>query len=365
MVQIRNMGANAFINYIQDKKVYFFGAGKITENCIDIYCQNKKVEAILDNNKNLWNKEKRFANQEVKIISVESFVKSISKKDLNNIVLVIAPNIYASKMINQLDSFSELEGLNCYVHAFIRNTRESVTDFDFTKGEIKIPKIIHYFWVGGNPLPGQFQKFIDSWKFYNPEYEIIRWDEKNYDFSKNQYMKEAYESKAWGFVPDYARLDVIYQYGGVYLDTDVEAIRGFDPLLCDDAFFGMGCADRINIGVGFGAVPGNILIKELRDYYNDKHFCNSDGSKNRVACYYYQHPIFKRYGFQIKSEYQKIDNMVVYPPEVLSAKGTDGFGDFFSEKTLSIHHGSGTWITAQEQKEMQELEKMFKQRLKN
>lgn len=363
MVQIQNAGAREFTDLIQNKKLYLFGAGKLAENCVDIYCRNKKVEVVLDNNEKLWGIKKQFFDQELPIIGVDTFVESLAGQSLQDIVLLIVPGFYAADIIRQLDSIPQLNGLDCYIHAVIRNTREVVPEYSFTKGEPKIPKKIHYFWVGGNPVPESLQRCIDSWKLYNSDYEILRWDESNYDFSVNPYMKEAYEQKAWGFVPDYARLDVIYRYGGIYLDTDVEVIRNMDNLLCDEAFFGMGSADRIGIGVGFGAVAGNGLIRELRDYYHDKHFVNGDGTKNRVPCYYYQHPIFEHYGFRVLNEYQKIRGAVVYPPEVMSPKGTGGLGNFFSEKTVSIHHGAGTWNNSREVKGAQDLIRLLKRRL--
>ena len=91
-----------------------------------------------------------------------------------------------------------------------------------------IPKKIHYCWVGGAPKPESVLVCINSWKKYCPDYEIIEWNETNYDFTKNKYMQQAYENKKWGFVPDYARLDIIYEHGGIYLDTDVEIIKSFD-----------------------------------------------------------------------------------------------------------------------------------------
>ncbi len=363
MVRIQNAGAREFTDLIQNKKLYIFGAGKLTENCIDIYCRNKKVEAVLDNNEKRWSRKQRFFDQEIPVIGVDTFVEELAGQSLSDIVLLVVPGFYAAQIIRQLDSIPQLEGLDCYIHAMIRNTKEAVPEYHFTKGALKIPKKIHYFWVGGNPVPESLQRCIDSWKKYNPDYEILRWDENNYDFSVNPYMKEAYEQKAWGFVPDYARLDIIYRYGGIYLDTDVETIQNLDVLLCDEAFFGMGSADRIGIGVGFGAAAGNELIRELRDYYDNRHFVNADGTKNRVPCYYYQHPIFERYGFRILNEYQKIRGAVVYPPEVMSPRGTSGLGDFFSEKTLSIHHGAGTWNNSQEMRGGQELVALLKQRL--
>lgn len=360
MVQIKNAGAKKFISLIKSRKLYMFGAGKLTENCIKIYCQDKKVEGIIDNNPKLCGIKKKFGNQELSIMSLDIFVDKLEEEELDNILLLIVPSFHACDIVYQLDKIPKLNGLKCYIHALIRDTKEEMEEYDFTSGDPIIPKIIHYFWVGGNLIPETLQRYIESWKYYNPDYDIVRWDESNYDFSKNQYMREAYAEKAWGFVPDYARLDVIYQHGGIYLDTDVEVIRSLDVLLCDEAFFGMGSADRINIGVGFGAIARNQLIKQLRDYYNNQHFINPDGTKNRVPCYYYQHPIFEQYGFQIRNEYQKIGGAVIYPPEVMSPKGSGGLGDSFSEKTVSIHHGSGTWVDPQERKGIEELHKLLK-----
>ena len=101
-----------------------------------------------------------------------------------------------------------------------------------------IPKKIHYCWFSGNKMPKEFEAYIASWKKNCPDYEIIRWDETNYDVSRNTYMKDAYKEKRWGFVPDYARFDIIYQEGGIYLDTDVELLKSLDPLLDNPCFLG-------------------------------------------------------------------------------------------------------------------------------
>ena len=94
-----------------------------------------------------------------------------------------------------------------------------------------IPKVIHYCWFGGNPLPDEAKRCIDSWKKYCPDYKIIEWNESNYDVNSNEYMKAAYNEKKWAFVSDYARVDVVYRYGGIYMDTDVELIKPLDKFL--------------------------------------------------------------------------------------------------------------------------------------
>ena len=111
-----------------------------------------------------------------------------------------------------------------------------------------IPKKIHYMWLGGKEIPRNLQLCIDSWKKYCPDYEIVQWNESNYDIGKNKYMKMAYENKKYGFVPDYARLDILYNYGGIYMDTDVEVVRSLDDLLYQSAFCGVEKWQTINFG---------------------------------------------------------------------------------------------------------------------
>lgn len=99
-----------------------------------------------------------------------------------------------------------------------------------------IPKVIHYVWFGKNPKTKSIKKCIASWRKYCPDYRIIEWNETNYNIRKNRYMYEAYKAKKWAFASDYARYDIIYQFGGIYLDTDVELVASMDPLLHNKMF---------------------------------------------------------------------------------------------------------------------------------
>lgn len=99
-----------------------------------------------------------------------------------------------------------------------------------------IPKKIHYCWFGGNPLPEDVKRYIESWKKYCPDYELIRWDESNYDVHKNTYVELAYQNKKWAFLTDYARLDTIYEHGGIYLDADVELVHGISSCIASARF---------------------------------------------------------------------------------------------------------------------------------
>ena len=96
---------------------------------------------------------------------------------------------------------------------------------------MSIPKIIHYCWFGGGPISAESRRCMESWKKYCPDYKIMAWNEQNFDFSTNRYAQQAYEAKRYAFVSDYVRLAVLYEYGGIYLDTDVELVRPLDELL--------------------------------------------------------------------------------------------------------------------------------------
>ena len=125
---------------------------------------------------------------------------------------------------------------------------------------MKIPKVIHYCWFGGNPKPKLVQKCIHSWKKYCPDYEIIEWNESNFDISSCPlYVRQAYDVKKWAFVSDYARLKIIHTCGGIYLDTDVELIKSLDSLLEYNAFFGFEDGKYVATGLGFGAVSDNCV----------------------------------------------------------------------------------------------------------
>lgn len=227
---------------------------------------------------------------------------------------------------------------------------------------MSIPKIIHYCWVGGNPKPKSVLYCIESWKKCCPDYEIKEWNETNYDFTKNQYMKEAYDAKKWGFVPDYARLDIVYNYGGIYLDTDVEMVRSFDDLLDKESFFGFEDTGEntyfVACGLGFGASKNNQLIRKLRDYYDDISFLNEDGTLNLKPAPQHNTPIFAEYGVTLDNKLQTIEGNVFYPAEYFCPKIFKTGKLTLTKNTFSIHHFSASWMDEAIVKEIQHSQKI-------
>lgn len=364
MVNIINGNRKEFFETISTRNLFLFGAGKRAGYILEMYNCSPYVKAIIDNNTEIQNTMYTYNDKKIPIISIKSFVEEIKRTGIENTVVAITVRWKVMPIIEQLDSIQELQGLRCYVMVLLDNYYEK-KPFDFTVGKvIKIPKKIHYCWFGGKEIPKHLQKYMDSWRKYCPDYEIIRWDESNYDVSKNRYMREAYECGKWGFVPDYARLDIIYNEGGIYLDTDVELLAPLDRLLYDEMYCGFNCYGLVNLGNGFGAAIGNELIKKMRDYYDNVSFYCADGSENTAACNVYQHPVLRKYGFMIETDqYQKIGGAVIYPSEVLAPTGASGIFDYRSEKTVSIHHAEVSWLLPDDREAFQQFREKLTERI--
>ena len=227
---------------------------------------------------------------------------------------------------------------------------------------MSIPKIIHYCWVGGKPKPQSVLYCIESWKRCCPDYEIREWNESNYDFTKNEYMRQAYEAKKWGFVPDCARLDIVYEYGGIYLDTDVEMLRSFDELLEQDGFMGFentGDGEYfVNCGHGFGAVPHHEVIRTARDLYNTISFLNADGTPNLLASPHFTTQALREFGLVQENRDQQLPGMTVYASDVLCPKNFRTGKTKKTPRTVSIHHFTASWVDEKIKEEMAHQQKI-------
>lgn len=211
-----------------------------------------------------------------------------------------------------------------------------------------IPKIIHYCWFGEKPLSPLAKKCIESWKKYCPDYEIKLWNESNIDLESVPYMKEAYDRKVWGFVPDVARLQIIYNEGGFYFDTDVELIKTLDELLQNKAVMGFEDEKYVNLGSGFGAEKKNDVIKKLLDDYCGLHFLNSDGSENRTPSPMIQTKSLKEIGLSPNGKAQTVQGAVIYPSEYFCPISFVTGECTITSNTFSIHHFDGSWVNEEE-----------------
>lgn len=226
-----------------------------------------------------------------------------------------------------------------------------------------IPKVIHYCWFGGAPLPELAEKCIESWKKYCPDYEIKRWDESNFDVNENKYCREAYEAKKWAFVSDYARFKILYDEGGVYFDTDVELLKPIDDILQNGSFM---CIEKenninwINPGLGMAAAPGLDIYKEIIDDYNNSEFIKSNGTQDITTVVKRVTNIFKRHGFKSINKIQNIKDIKIYPTEFFCPKNYDTGITHITENTYSIHHYEASWVSEREKWRQEFVYKYYK-----
>lgn len=195
-------------------------------------------------------------------------------------------------------------------------------------------------------MPAIATRCIESWKKYCPDYEIVEWNENNFDISSAPiYVQQAYSAEKWAFVTDYVRLNVVYQHGGIYLDTDVELIKNLDSMLTYSGFFGYEDGVRIATGLGFGAVAGLQLLKDLMDDYTRCSFLTEDGGYDLMPCPQRNAPIFAKHGVKGDGEKQLLDsNILILPKEYLCPLDYQTGRETITASTLSIHWFSASWV---------------------
>jgi hypothetical protein len=207
-----------------------------------------------------------------------------------------------------------------------------------------IPKKIHYCWFGRNPYPEDFKKYLISWKKNCSDYELIEWNEDTFDITSNKYVQDAYEHKKWAFITDYVRLWALYNYGGVYMDTDVEVLKPIDEFLKNKAFSGFENPRAVPTGI-MASEKGHSVIKELLDEYDNRHFINVDGSLNLHTNVEYITDYFVYHGLKLNNKYQIINEFALYPKEYFCPKNSRTLKIELTDNTYTIHHFAGSWTS--------------------
>lgn len=214
--------------------------------------------------------------------------------------------------------------------------------------ENKIPKIIHYCWFGGKPIPKDLQDCIDSWSILKG-YTVMRWDESNCSFDENEFVRKTYAEKQLGFIGDYYRLKAVYEYGGIYLDTDVKVYRSFDDLLDYPAFLNFIFDCSVGSAI-IGAQKGNPLIGELLAMYDHTVFGKNESGRvfewekeklivdgYATSNYYYTYYILHHYpDFLLNNKFQDMKDFVIFPKEYFEIGS-------LRKKHYAIHLCAGEW----------------------
>lgn len=211
-----------------------------------------------------------------------------------------------------------------------------------------IPKIIHYCWFGGNPLPQSALKCIDSWRRYFPDYEIKEWNESNFDVNIIPYTKDAYEAKKYAFVSDYARFWILEREGGVYFDTDVEVIKDMTPIIEAGPYMGCELQDgTVNPGLGLAAEPHMLVYQQILDNYTKMNFFNSDGTRNNYSMIPMITEMFREQGLHEATSIQDIMGLMVYPTDYFNPLDSLTGRLKKTANTYSIHWYTASWADKQ------------------
>lgn len=206
-----------------------------------------------------------------------------------------------------------------------------------------IPKIIHYCWFGEKPLPINLKVYIDGWRSKLSDFEIREWNESNFDVNVSLFSKQAFENKKWAFVSDYVRLFVLYKYGGVYLDTDMEIINDISPFLNYQMLLGYEASGYLQAGL-IGAEKECKYIEILLDYYNNHEFINENGIFDTEPIGKKIEKVLKKYFyFEAKKEPFLLDNNILVCPSRYFCP--DLITEVNSFNNYAIHHGEGSWLS--------------------
>ncbi len=222
----------------------------------------------------------------------------------------------------------------------------------------KIPKVIHYCWFGGAPLGQNELACIESWRRLLPQYEIKRWDETNFDVNACCYCREAYENGKWAFVSDYARFKILYEHGGVYLDTDVEVLKSIDELVESGPFMGFqdnfsdgpaavggegGCG-TVAPGLGMAAYDHMAVFEEILRYYESRHFALGNGECDVTNVVDITTDVMAHHGLCDVDGAQEVAGVTIYPSEYFNPKDSWTGEIRLTDDTYTIHHFSMSWL---------------------
>jgi hypothetical protein len=228
--------------------------------------------------------------------------------------------------------------------------------------QTNIPKIIHYCWFGGNPLPESAQKYIESWKKHCPDYVIKEWNESNFDLTSNAYVQEAFEAKKWAFITDYVRLHAMVTEGGIYMDTDVEVTKPLDEFLQLRAFSGFEDGESVPTGI-MACEKGFPLFAEMLHDYDNRHFKLEDGSYDITTNVVTITDICKKKGLVSNNQKQTIEGFTIFPKDWFCPKDWTSGKIVLTKNTHAIHHFSGSWHDPYTRRIMS-VERFFKGKLK-
>lgn len=341
-----------FVNRTKGKSIILFGASSAwhyflkTFPTIDVDVLDRTV-SIVDNSLEKQGSSFEISGRTYMILNPNEIAK-----ECHYAILITVSLAYQEKICEQLKSMNLPEEMECYSLPLMtysdKKADNSCVDIYFKNHkEKKIPAKIHSFWFSGDEKPDLYKRCIESWYKYCPNFEIKEWNADNYDVTKNQYMHEAFEHKKWAFVSDFARLDLLNQFGGIYMDMDVELLAPIDSLLYADSFFCRQEDGLLELGSGFGVQAGDSLIQTMLNTYTGRKLIKPNGEMDKTPQPEWLSNILAENGF-----YKCYDSQIVGERLILSndyitcATGTNPT----ETAQIGVHWHNGGWLGEKERK---------------
>ena len=327
------------LNRVKEKKKHLVcvGAGQVLKDACDSFSDFGFFDSlfmICDN----YAKSFEWNGRVKTVYPIESI-----KEFAADAIIYICSHNYYIELFEQLNGILELKENECFIHNYVGQIPLGERRLS-TLSEERIPRKIHYCWFGKGDIPKKNLEWMQTWREKCPDYEIIRWDESNYDYKKNRFMKEAYDAGKYAFVSDCARLEIVYENGGIYLDNDVELLKKPDPLLRNHAFCGMYYSiPGVAFGLGFGGERHFELFMEMFEYYNLKGQFKG-GKTHEETCLFMQTEVVKKYGWKNINRQQFINNLTVFPTDVLAPMDVDGNIIAKTDNSVTMHHFDASWF---------------------
>ena len=348
-----------FLKIINQRTLIVYGAGQVLRSaCLTLGAEfYERIQLIIDRT---GGEGQFFIYNEIKVptITLDSFIVL----DPSNTTLLITPLTYY-EIFDDLNANEKLDGIDCYIYPLIRELAEphGLPQLSIAATQ-RIPNTIHYIWFGQSSMSDLNRRCIDSWSIHNPSFNIMRWDESNYDITTNEFMYDAYKARKWALAADYARLDILYKHGGIYLDTDIEMIKNLNILLHTE-FFGFLQNTWMGIFV-IGSVPNNPLLLKLMKPFHDNIFSQIDVLKysKQIITESYNVKQLQQYGCSIWNDNHMIDGgNVIFPQDMVIVNTRLAQR---TENTIAIHHYERTWsseLKSQEDRYTKFIEKHAKE----
>ena len=337
-------------------------------NKIESYFEKLKTKDII-----CWGNGKHYRNITYPFLQKSGLIKNLkgfadasdkeklAQMDRDKTVILIAVTGY-DEILGQLKADERLSGFEAVPSIYLEALYEDMLLLSVKKPPLNyrkedkpvIPKLIHAIWFSGDPMPDLYLRCLESWKKYAPDYEIKIWNMETYKPDKCLFFEQAIEHKNWAFASDYARADLLYRYGGIYMDLDVEMLRPIDDLLYNDAYMSFESLDRIECGSGMGSRPGHPIIKEICESYEKRPYLKEDGTWDNSTCPVRYTQVIEKHGLKKDGGFQFVEDVTVYPFEVLTGKSFDTGIIYSSDLSYTVHHHNGSWIPDPAHKAMNE-----------